>query len=376
MESMKRFKVVHLIDILEKGGAQKIVADLAKPGERFEVEVWSFFGGVYEKEIVRKGAKVRVLGIRPEKIGFRYPLNLFRTLRWLRGNFAQVRPHIFQTHLLGADIWGRLIAPEGIKIIQTVHSAEKFRGNLFSRFGLKTFLFDRWLESKTQVIVTVSKAAKKALKKEGINPHKIQVIYPGVDLAKFAPDSRARKVWRLQWGVNSKVVIGAVGRLDKVKRFDLLLRAFKIIADKALLVLVGDGPERENLEALASQLGLKKRVLFLGYRSDVAEILNGFDVFVLPSKWEGFPLALVEAAANRKAIVAAQVGGIPEFIEDRHNGLLFEGSAARLLAQKLIYLIEHPEERARLAKNAFRRAQDFSIAAMIERYKQIYLSLV
>ncbi|MCD6195018.1 glycosyltransferase [bacterium] len=368
-------KVVHLIDVLEKGGAQKIVFDIVSSGG-FNFEVFAFWGGVYQKEIESLGVKVRVLGIHPEKIGFRHPLNLLKTFLWLRKNIAEVKPDILQTHLLGADMWGRLAVPKRVKTVQTIHSAEKFRGKLLSRFGLKTFLFDRWLNAKTDLIVAVSEAAKEGLSKEGIRPEKIKVIYPGVDTKKFAPNEKKRKFWRQKWQATSKLVIGSVGRLAKVKRFDLLIKALSSLPKEIVLVLVGGGPEEKALKKLASVLGLRKRVYFLGECDNVAEVLNGFDIFVLCSEWEGFPLALIEAAANQKAIVAVNVGGIPEFVENKKTGILIKQNHPQILAKKLRFLYLNPQERKRLAQNAYKKAQDFDTQKMVDSYKQIYSSLL
>lgn len=372
-----RPKVIHLIDILEKGGAQKIVFDIARFNkDKFDFEVWAFWGGVYEKELASWGIKTRILNLHPEKIGFRYPFNLLKTLLWLKRNFTKAKPAIFQTHLLGADIWGRLAVPHGVKVIQTIHSAEKFRGRLLSRFGLKTFLFDRWLNKKTDIIVAVSQAAKTSLTKEGVKAEKIKVIYPGIDTKKFSPDFQKRVFWRQKWQAEDKLVVGSVGRLAKVKNFDVLIRAIGLLPKDIILVLVGSGPEEKTLKKLVSILGLKKRVYFLGEREEVAEILNGFDIFVLPSEWEGFPLALIEAAANGKAIVATDVGGIAEFIDDEETGVLIKKSDPGLLAKELKFLWQNPKKRKRLGQGAYTKAQDFDTQKMVYKYEKIYSSLL
>ena len=368
-------KIVHLVDVLEKGGAQKIVFDVVSSlSSEFDFEVWAFFGGAYENELKKRGIEVKILGLRPEKIGLRYPVNIWRTIRWLKKNFRKTGPQILQTHLLGSDIWGRFAAPN-IKIIQTIHSAEKFRGKIFSRFGLKMLFFDRISAKKTDLIIAVSQAAKKSLIKEGIDPKKIRVVYPGVELQKFVFSEKEREKWRRLWRAKSKVVIGSVGRLDKVKRYDLLLYAFSRLT-KAILVLVGDGPERESLKKLASQLNIKDKVIFMGQRPDVEKLLSGFDIFVLPSKWEGFPLVIIEAAANGRPILASNVGGIPEFIRNGKNGWLFNGSSPELLAKKLNSLVESRSLREKLGRQAALSAQEFSLARMIEKYRQIYQSLL
>ncbi|MCD6421775.1 glycosyltransferase, partial [bacterium] len=278
-------KIAHLIDILEAGGAQKIVFDIcSRLKEKFAFSVWAFEGGVNTERLQKEGIKVRILGTHPEKIGFRYPLALWRTLRWVRKLYRKEQPQIVQTHLLGADMWGRLALPWKTKIIQTIHSAEPFRGKITERFGFKTLLFDRLMSAKTEVIIAVSEAAKKALLKEGLPEKKIKVIYPGIETQKFSPSLQEREKWRRKWKVKeNELVIGSVGRLHPVKRYDVFLQALARLNFPYQAVLIGDGPERKKLCSLAKKL--KAKVLFLGERKDVPSILNGIDIFVLCSEW-------------------------------------------------------------------------------------------
>jgi glycosyltransferase involved in cell wall biosynthesis len=376
---MAKKKIVHIIDVLEQGGAQKLFFDLLSLlKDDFDFYVLSFEGGVFEEKMKRLGIQVEVLGISPYKIGFKYPQNIFRTLKWLREKIKKINPDIVQTHLLGADIWGRLAVPKDISIIQTIHSAEKFRAS-HSIKGIKTFVFDRILSKKTNLIIAVSNAAALGVIKEGVDNKKIKVIPCGIDVDAFAPSSLWRKNKRQELNIkDNEVVLGAVGRLDWVKGFDILIKAFSklLIKNSYLkLIIAGEGKVRRNLEKMIKKENLDKNVLLLGERKDVSKLLNAFDIFIMSSRWEGFPLSLIEAAANQKPIIATNVGGIPEFIKDGFNGILVEPENYKNLSEKIDLVLKNPKIRKKIAMNAFESARKFDIKRISKIYKKIYLSL-
>jgi glycosyltransferase involved in cell wall biosynthesis len=140
-------------------------------------------------------------------------------------------------------------------------------------------------------------------------------------------------------------VVGTVGRLAEIKRQDLLLRAFAEVrkaCPDARLLLVGDGPERAGLEALAAALGVADAVRFAGYQQEPEPYLRLMDVFALTSRSEGMPMSLLEAWAARVPVVASRVGGIPELVEDGRTGLLFDFPDTAGLASHLGRLLADP----------------------------------
>jgi len=373
-------RIIHVIDTLEQGGAQQYLLDLLDElKDDFEFLVLSFEGGPVAKKIKKLDVKVEILDIAPADIGFRYPFNIKKVLKWLRGKYNNFKPDIIQTHLLGADIWARLISPKNVKLIQTVHAADSFRGKFFNRKGLKNMFFDRYLIKKTNLIIVVSHAAQKSILDEGISKEKIKLIYSGINRNKFLPKNFMREKMRLAWHLSKKdLAIISIGRLDPIKGFDILLKAFKIICKhykNIKLYLIGGGTEEANLKKLIKKMNLKGKVFLLGERQDVDKLLNGADVFILPSREEGRALVLLEAAANKKAIVASNVGGIPEFIKDRANGLLFRSLDCQDLATKIEILIRDKKLRVKLAEQAFLDSKKYDAYSMAKTYKQIYNSL-
>ncbi|MDD3774249.1 MAG: glycosyltransferase [Patescibacteria group bacterium] len=370
-------KIIHVIDTLEQGGAQQYLLDLlAALKNDFDFLVLAFEGGPVANKIKKLNIKVKILGIAPQDIGFSRPANIKKVLYWLQKSYNNFQPHIIQTHLLGADTWARLASPKKVKLIQTIHAADSFRGKIFSRKGLKNMFFDKALIKKTALVVVVSKAAEQSIFKENISENKIKLIYSGIDRKKFFPQKILRKKIRLLWNLKTTDLgFLAVGRLDKIKGFDILIKAFNLIIKKnqnLKLFFIGDGGERKNLKILVKNLNLTKKIFFLGERHDVNKLLNAADIFVLPSREEGRALVLLEAAANEKAIIASRVGGIPEFIKDQENGLLFRVGDEVDLAQKMIKLIKNKKLRFKLAQKAFTEGKKYTIKTMAKKYRKIY----
>jgi glycosyltransferase involved in cell wall biosynthesis len=167
-------------------------------------------------------------------------------------------------------------------------------------------------------------------------------------------------------------VIGTVGRLSDVKRQDLLLRALVRLPDARLLV-VGDGPLRAELEELSRQLRVADRVQWAGFQADVMPFLSAMDVFALPSRFEGMPLAILEAWRSGLPVVASRVGGLPEMIRDGDNGLLFEEGNLDELTQALARLLADAPLRQELAHAGRQELQHrFGSQRMARSYDRYY----
>ena len=176
---------------------------------------------------------------------------------------------------------------------------------------------------------------------------RVAVIPYGVDLERFVPEARAPKP------ADARVVVGAVARLSAEKGFDHLLRAVAMLRDCGIevdVVLAGDGPERERLQRLAQELRLDERVEFAGEiaHDDVPAMLARFDIFAMPSTWEGFGVGAIEASAMRLPVVASDVHGIPDVVDDGVTGVLVPAADAGALADAIGRLAGDAALRARM----------------------------
>jgi glycosyltransferase involved in cell wall biosynthesis len=226
-------------------------------------------------------------------------------------------------------------------------------------------------------VVAVSEDARRELVRHNrIRPDKVQVILNAIDLAGYralAPRSQER---RGELGIPVGVpVCGIVGRLSPEKDHRTLLIALDILrksGSPAHLVIVGGG----GLKSLAGGLGLDERVHFLGFRSDVAELLPLFDLFVLSSTEEGISLTLIEAMAAGLPIVATRVGGNPEVVVDGETGVLVEPGQPGALAEAVGSLLSDAESRMRMGGRGREVAQErFDIERLIDQYQAIYAEI-
>jgi glycosyltransferase involved in cell wall biosynthesis len=209
---------------------------------------------------------------------------------------------------------------------------------------------------------------------------KVVVVPNGIDTAAFETAGDGESI-RLALGIPRDVpIIGTIGRLDEVKRQDLLIRGFANIAHhdpKPHLLLVGDGPELQTLQQLANALGLSDRVHFAGYQSRPAHFLHLMDIFVLTSRMEGMPLAILEAFAAGCPVIASRVGGVPRMIEHGVSGLLYNFGDGVALSEAIRCLLANPADAIRLGDvgREYVRAR-FDLNVMGDTYEQHYRELL
>jgi len=242
------------------------------------------------------------------------------------------------------------------------------------------FLADRLLRNSTTVAVAVSRAVAQFLQEGRSVPRdKIEVIWNGIDLKAFAqPDLRAAQEFRARFAERSQKLIGTVTRLRSEKGNRYFIEAAPEILRKfphAQFVLVGEGPERAELERLAAERGLRERVHFAGFVQNVPAALAAFDIAVIPSLREGFGLALAEAMAAGKPVVATAVGGMIEMAAHGQHALLVSPAASRELAQAVLQLLENPAQAQRLAEAARPQSANFGIEQNVLKLEMLYARL-
>jgi glycosyltransferase involved in cell wall biosynthesis len=210
-------------------------------------------------------------------------------------------------------------------------------------------------------------AAADRLRREGVPSRKIRVIPNGLDVETFTPRGPVSQVRRVM----------TVANLRREKGHDVLLDAAAIVSREfpdARFDIVGAGPELEALEARAECLGLTGVVSFAGYSDNVAARLETADLFVLPSRSEAFPNAVLEAMATGLPTIASAVGGLFEVIEHQQSGVLVPPDDPRALAREISALMADPAKAARLGAAARAQAQTFSFARMVAAFERVYLN--
>jgi glycosyltransferase involved in cell wall biosynthesis len=232
----------------------------------------------------------------------------------------------------------------------------------------------RWLYGRVDAVIAISAAARDALVSRGVPAERITLVPSGVELDRFAGLDAASA--RRELGVgDTDPVVAIVGSLHRRKGHQFLLRALRLAGERGpapLLLAAGDGPERAALEELAAELGIAARVRWLGRREDVRPVLAAADVVAAPSLAEGLGVAVIEALAAGKPVVASAVGGLRELVRDERDGLLVPAADAGALADVLGRLLGDADLRDRLGRAGRARAADFSIGAMARGTEAVY----
>jgi len=210
---------------------------------------------------------------------------------------------------------------------------------------------------------------------------RVTVVHNGVRLPSADEGREVRSRWRRELGIDdSDVLIGTVAVFRPVKDLHTMLEAMSLVAresSRARLVLMGAGPQKEELEAAVERLGLQSVVRFPGFRRDASQLLPALDVFVLSSLSEGISLALLEAMAARVPAVATSVGGNREIITHPGCGLLVPPRSPRDLADAILSLMGDSTRRQTIVEGGRRRVEEaFSLEKMIGAYGSIYASFV
>jgi glycosyltransferase involved in cell wall biosynthesis len=273
----------------------------------------------------------------------------FEVIRRAREAFRRLRPDVVHTHQIGALLYaGPAARRERVPlVVHTEHSNHVAnqtglirRARIRALWGLAGRYATRFF--------CVSADIAEAVTAYGVVPRsKTGVVPNGIDTASFEMGGDTPSLRRDLGIPDNAKVVGTVGRLAEVKRQDLLVRALPRVSD-AHLLLVGDGPEMPALRQLVAELGLTDHVHFAGYQSRPQHFLHLMDVFALPSRLEGMPLAILEAWASSLPVAATRVGGVPKMVEHGTNGLLVEPGDERALADAIASLLAEPDRAQRL----------------------------
>ena len=296
---------------------------------------------------------------------------------WLVGRLARLvrsrGAHAVHTHGVHADLYGRLCLQglDGMLLLQTRHNDDRFRRLWIMR------LLNQWLARRCVRIIAISDAVREFVcAVEGIPPRKVERIYYGLEAAP-APQNMADLRTELGWA--GAPLIGFVGRLTGQKGVDVLLNAFAIVhraLPMARLLLIGDGPQRAALAALAGGLQISAAVHFAGWREDARAQMAALNVLAIASRWEGFGLVTLEAMQAGVAVVASRVSALPEIVLDGETGLLVPAANAAKLAAALLALLQDPQRAMQLGENGrLRAAQLFTVKQMAVQHAALYLSL-
>ena len=359
-------KILYVITRAEMGGGQTHVADLLRGlRDDFDVELATGEEGYLTDLAADLGVPWHVL---PDLVQPMRPLQDLKALRQCVRLIRELRPHLVHTHTSKAGVIGRLAARiAGVPSIFTAHTWCFAEGTSL-KWKLVGLPVERFAARCCQRIITVSDANRSLAIRQRVAPenHFVTVhngVADCVPRARHAPTDIP------------KIVM--VARFSEQKAQALLVDAVSAIRMPFKLLFVGDGPLRPAVEQQVEAAGLRDRVEFLGERRDIPEILAAGDIFALFTNWEGFPISILEAMRARLPVVASNVDGVPEAVDDGRTGYLAPAGDVAAFRNALEKLIADPDLRARMGAAGRRRFEnEFTVEAMLDRTLNVYRAVV
>jgi sugar transferase (PEP-CTERM/EpsH1 system associated) len=373
VKTKKRIKIMHVIDSLGIGGAERVVINVANglDPEIFEQIVCCISSRGRAARLLDERARCIDLGKGP-KADHLMPLKIARVIR------KEIPDIIHTQSWAGVDGVIAHVIARGSRAVHSEHgrSLPNVNGEPVRRKMAR-----RCAYHMVDLVFTISEEMRQYLCRETGFPYKRMLVIPnGVDIGKI--DSADGRGLREELGLSAKdCVIGSVARFDPTKDLASLIRAFAHLCSRykgqsLKLLLVGDGSERPALEKLASEMEVRDRMVLTGFNDNVPRLLRAMDIFALSSITEGLPIAVLEAMCARLPVVATKVGALPEIVTGEVSGLLVEPRAPQAMAEKLARLVNDPDLRRRFGASARRKIeQEYSLDLMLRRYGEMYLSL-
>lgn len=385
MSTLKK-KILYIVTQAEWGGAQRYVFDLsANLSQNFDITVGAGVSSE-SQELIQKIQNtkpeiqtIQFKHLRREISPYHDLLAVLEIAKFLR----QHKFDIIHLNSSKAGVLGVLAAQLNknlkSKIIYTAHGWVYLEPIPFYKRWLYLVMEKLAARLRDATIVLSEKEKNLALKYRTAKKVPLFVIPNGIDLnsLKFFPKERAKK--ELGIALN-KFVIGTIANLYKAKGLEHFIKTIKILVPLPIsnlqFVIVGNGPEKENLIIEAKKYKLRDRQVFLGSIPEAYQYLKAFDIFVLSSTKEGFPYTILEAMAAGLPIVATEVGAIPEILDNQKSGLIVPPASANALADALKILINNQQKSQELGKNAAETVKQFDLEKMIKKTRIIYQKLL
>jgi len=345
---------------MRPGGAERLLVDLLPAIRERGVDVeLLLFDGVetpFRNELAERGFTIHSLGVNNRTLTLG---NVMRMSSYI-GKYDIVHTHNIACRLC-API-ARSLARAHTPLVVTEHNTTcKLRDKWWTR------PYDKWTYKQFAAIICVSDQAQANLEAYMGKKQTITTIYNGVNVGEFI-----RPIKDIT-GQNDYVITMIAG-FRKQKDQDTLIRAMRHLGPHYTLQLVGTGWRQPEVEAVAAEQGVADRVKFLGFRSDIPDILNGSDVIVLSSHWEGLSLSSIEGMASGRPFVASDVDGLREMVGG--SGILFPHGDDVALAKEISALCTDPAHFHRVAEQCQAKAKQYDISIMADHYLALYQQLV
>ena len=348
-------RVLYVIPSMRRGGAETLLAAqvphfIAQGVKPIIVTISDQDALIRETQLPVRHVSLGLTSATSTIGGFWLSIAIARRLRRVIREF---RPDLVHLNLYKSDAWGRLAARGLCNTVTTWHSTDRW----MNERSINN-VFRRWLERHTLMqnsahVIAVSEAVRVwSCQHLGVPPDRTRTIYNGVDLSRFIGAMPSRH--------NCPLRIAMVGRFYREKGQDVALEALRLVRDAGVPFaadLLGEGPLLKDMKDLAKQLDLGDSVRFCGVCRDVPAALPNYDIFLMPSRLEGLPIAALEAMASYVPAVATRVSGLAEVFDHEENGLLVPREDPQTLAEAIIRMLRDEPLRGRLALAARQKVE-------------------
>ena len=362
-------RVLHVTTGGRMGGAERLIVDVLRAGRSLELWDASVCILTTADEL---GRQLRADGFEVIALGARGPRQLASATPRLAGLIRRGRYDVVHGHLLHGAAFGLLAARAvGHPCAVMTRHYERF----VSMYGSTTDRILHWIGHRlARHVFAISKASRSVLiDLDHVSASRVTVVANGLDEQRVRAQAGERR------HDDEHFTIGSVGALHPRKGHGDLIAAFAraALGDTARLVLVGDGPARADLETLARQLGVAERVRFVGYEPEPYPLMRSLDLYVQPSREEGFGIAVLEAMALGLPVIASDAGGLPEIVDGAETGVLFRAGDVTMLAHEISLLATDAARRSRLgASGQSRVGSVFSARTTARGYAEGYRALL
>lgn len=365
-------RVALVVETLSLGGAEKIVTDMALEiaSRNIEVRVYYFRG--LENFHLPDSDYLKVICLNsPDR------LNLIHSLHALLQEIKLFTPDVIHSHMIYSNFICRFlrIFYKKAKIISSIHSSNEGGPIRMLGYKISDFLCD--------LTTIVSKDAKKNFSNLNIAPkNKFSVVENAINLKKFTflPEAKSKIFNELKIDSDTKLIL-SVGALRESKDYPNLINALsmvkEIVATKFILMIAGDGSEKEKLQNQIEELNLRNHIVLLGIRNDVQELLSACDLFVLSSAYEGMPLVIIEAAAASAFIVSTNTSGVSDILKE-HEDFIVPTQDSSALADAIIRGLEldHDTRKEIIKRHLIHVQEHYSFNTYIDKWISIYDSIL
>ncbi len=349
--------ILHISRTMGQGGAEKVVFQLCKDIKNHKHIVAST-GGVLVDELKKIGIKHYII---PD-LNKKNPILIIKTLIILLNIIKNENIDIIHSHHRMAAFYSKIISlfNKRIKRVYTAH-------NVF--YDKKRIV--KFCLNNSNIIAVGNSVKKNLISVYEINSQ-IKVITNSIEVS-----NNQNKIKNpIFENKKDKIYIGNIGRLSYQKGYDIFLKSLQTIINSnknVYGIIVGDGELKSDLIALSKELKIEDNIIFMGYRSDVLDIIKYLDFVVLSSRWEGFPLTPIEVFSQRKTLIASDIDGNNDIVINGYNGLLFEKDSIKDLSLRINDLIYNSKQVEFLEKNAYKDYQEkYSYSVFIKQYEDYY----